>query len=294
VSHRSRLLPASHRALFALIAAFGLIAVAPPGRVAYARDKAVDLVVATARALVGSPYAYIGDDPATGFSCIGFVHYVYAQVGVDVPYDLGVAYASEPRVSFAHLRPGDLIFFGNTVWAGLSHVALYAGDGRIIGADNYTTGVESTRLSDPYWLAHYTGATRPLTTLDTTPTAPTTQTPPPMVAPRPTAAAIPTPTVAPRSTPIVIAPPAPLARPHIGDVLRAKIAGAVYSGPGYVYPRIDRLPPRTSLHIAGLQGVWANVAYNMDGVDYAGWVDGRYVARCAVVPRAPTPTTRRR
>src|SRR5579875_743450 len=104
-------------------------------------------VVADARALIGSPYAYIGDDPSTGFSCIGFVYYLYAQVGVRLPYDLNAAYAAGPRVSVADLQPGDLVFFAGTVWSGLSHVAVYAGDDGIIRADNYTTGVELTRPS---------------------------------------------------------------------------------------------------------------------------------------------------
>ena len=286
MSHWSRVLSAS-RQVFVALTVVGLVALAPRAtRVAYARDDTGGLVVAAARALIGSPYAYIGDDPTTGFSCIGFVHYVYARVGVDVPYDLGVAYANEQRVSFAHLRPGDLVFFGNTVWSGLSHVALYAGDGLIIGADNYTTGVEATRLSDPYWLAHYTGATRPLAALTTTAQAPTSR---PTVTPPPSPAPVPVPVRAPAASP---APLAPMARPHVGDVLRATVAGAVYSGPGYVYPRIDHLPPRMSLHIAGLQGTWANVAYQTDGTEYDGWVDGHYLARCAVVARPPMPRRR--
>src|SRR5690349_13708406 len=32
-------------------------------------------IVATAQQYLGYPYAYIGDDPSTGFSCIGFVHF---------------------------------------------------------------------------------------------------------------------------------------------------------------------------------------------------------------------------
>jgi len=285
VSHRPWLLPASRRVLFTLIVSFGIGAVASSGGPVYAGGDAANLVVATARALVGSPYAYIGDDPSTGFSCIGFVHYVYAQAGVDVPYDLGVAYSSEPRVSVAHLRPGDLLFFSNTVWNGLSHVALYAGDGLVIGADNYTTGVEATRLSDPYWLAHYTGATRPLAALAalaTTPQAPA----PPTAPPNPTA------TPRPTSTAVAVRIAAPIVRPQVGDVLRPRIAGAVYSGPGYTYPRVDRLPPRTSLHVSGLQGGWANVAYDMDGAAYAGWIDGHYVARCTVISRRVQPRPR--
>lgn len=278
----------SRRVLFASIVALALIAVAPSGAGARAAGLAADVVVATARGLVGSPYAYIGDDPGSGFSCIGFVHYVYAQVGVNVPYDLGLAYGSEPRVGFARLRPGDLVFFSNTVWNGLSHVALYVGGGRIVGADTYTTGVEMTRLSDPYWLAHYTGATRPLAALGAT-ESPPTATPLPIATPRPTATPSPaaTMTAPPVRTPGRTPLPAPElahSRLHIGALLRAGIAGSIYSGPGYAYPRIDRLPSHASLRIAGVQGSWANVAYQTDGTEYDGWVDGRYLAHCTLMP----------
>ena len=130
-------------------------------------------IIATAQRYLGSPYAAIGDDPATGFSCIGFVHFVFAQNGVTVPEDLNKAYAGAPHVDQHDLQPGDLVFFQNTVWQGLSHVALYIGNGQMIAADSYQTGVELDSLSDPYWQAHYLGATRPLADPSGTPAAPT-------------------------------------------------------------------------------------------------------------------------
>src|SRR2546427_10974098 len=42
-------------------------------------------IIATAQRYIGYPYASIGDDPATGFSCIGFAHFVVAQHGIYVP-----------------------------------------------------------------------------------------------------------------------------------------------------------------------------------------------------------------
>src|SRR5437868_3217330 len=129
-------------------------------------------IVATAQRYVGYPYASIGDAPATGFSCIGFAHFVFAQNGVYVPEDLSKAYAGAPHVDQNNLQPGDLVFFQNTVWQGLSHVALYIGNGQMIAADSYQTGVERDTLSDPYWQAHYFGATRPLADPSGTPVDP--------------------------------------------------------------------------------------------------------------------------
>jgi len=40
------------------------------------------------------------------------------------------------------LQPGDVVFFQNTVWAGLSHAAIYIGGGRIIAAPHTGTNVQ--------------------------------------------------------------------------------------------------------------------------------------------------------
>ncbi len=254
------------RVLFMAAIILGLLTFPYKAPIARAASRSPSVaVVALAHALLGEPYAYIGDDPSTGFSCIGFVHYLYAQAGVDVPYDLNLAYAAGRHVDAAHLQPGDLVFFSGTVWDGLSHVAVYAGDGAMIGADNYQTGVELTLLSEPYWRAHYTGATRPLAGSATIPVA--------------------LPIAAPIATP---APPTPLV-PRLsfqaGERLRARAAGDVYSGPGYTYQRIDRLGVGSPFDIVQVQAGWANVVYHTPDTDYYGWVDAPYLARCIVVSR---------
>jgi uncharacterized protein YraI len=249
------------------VLAFGLIALAP--RSAQAASPAIPpatpaatAVITAARTLLGAPYAYIGDDPATGFSCIGFVHYVFGRIGVYVPYNLDLAYAAGPRVH-GSLQPGDLVFFSNTVWKGLSHVALYAGDDEVIGADNFATGVELTHLSSPYWAAHYTGATRPLADI-TVPLRPIVEPPP---------------------------APAPAVTVHAGQLLSGGTTGDVYSGPGYGYQRIDRLAPRVSLRVVRVAAPWADVSYRGSGSDYYGWVDSSYLAGCRVMaPPASRPT----
>jgi len=216
------------------------------------------VVVTAARSFIGAPYAHIGDDPRTGFSCIGFVHYLYGRFGVDVPYGLSLAYQAAPRVDASALEPGDLVFFSNTVWPGLSHVALYAGNGAIIGADNFQTGVELTHLSDPYWQGHYTGATRPLATAVTVGgISPVAHTPIPGLSAR------------------------------VGQVLSGHVGGDVYSGPGYGYPRVDRLAVGMRLQVVDTQGTWTDVAYDGPGSEYAGWVDAAYLNNCTVLTAAP-------
>lgn len=112
------------------------------------------------------PYAYTGNDPSTGFSCIGYVSYVYQQLGLNMPDELNAAMASFPRVPETGLLPGDIIFFQNTWWPGVSHVAIYIGGGQIIHAENPQRGVNITSIAnDPvegnYWTHHYLVAERP-------------------------------------------------------------------------------------------------------------------------------------
>jgi uncharacterized protein YgiM (DUF1202 family) len=115
---------------------------------------------------LGYPYSATGASPQTGFSCIGFASYVYHLNGIPLPGDLGDALAYAPRVPFSDLQPGDLLYFQNTVWNGLSHVAIYIGGGKFIHAEWYNRGVViSSFNNDPvdgnYWIGKYLGANRP-------------------------------------------------------------------------------------------------------------------------------------
>jgi len=123
-------------------------------------------VVAEAKKFLGYPYAYTGDSPATGFSCIGFVSYVYRQLGVDMGGSLGAAMSQYPVVPESQLLPGDIIFFQNTWWPGVSHVGIYIGHGKIIHAEDPQNGVTINKLvNDPrsgnYYQEHYLQAERP-------------------------------------------------------------------------------------------------------------------------------------
>jgi SH3-like domain-containing protein len=134
-------------------------------------------IVQYAMKLLGYPYTATGNSPSTGFSCIGFVSYVYRSLGINLPGDLSDAMAFAPPVSFSSLLPGDILYFQNTVWAGLSHAAIYIGAGKFIHAEWYNRGVViSSFTNDPvdgdYWTAHYLGANRPWSGAAIAPPAP--------------------------------------------------------------------------------------------------------------------------
>ncbi len=75
-------------------------------------------IVAEAAKYVGYPYRGGGSSPDTGFDCSGFVSYVYAQFGIDLPRSSGAYYNVGTRVDSP--LPGDII-----VTPG--HVGIYAG-----------------------------------------------------------------------------------------------------------------------------------------------------------------------
>lgn len=122
-------------------------------------------IVATALKYIGARYIQHGSDPATGFDDVGFVGYVFASQGVTLPSDLALMRQQGARVKRADLQPGDLLFFKNTIRAGLSHVGIYVGHGKFIHAEWYQTGVTVTSLvhdsrDGNYWRTKYTTAIR--------------------------------------------------------------------------------------------------------------------------------------
>ncbi len=92
-------------------------------------------VLATANRYIGTRYRYGGERPAEGFDCSGFVQYVFGRHGVELPRTSALQAGAGRAVPAAigALRPGDLMFF-DTEGHGIDHVAIYAGDGRIVHA----------------------------------------------------------------------------------------------------------------------------------------------------------------
>ena len=107
-----------------------------------------DRMVDVAEGLVGTRYRWGGASPSEGFDCSGFVRYVYAQQGIDLPR-VSRAQARAGRrlpARLDELQPGDLLFFAQR-GAGVDHVAIYAGDGRIVHASRRGYGVRYDDLS---------------------------------------------------------------------------------------------------------------------------------------------------
>ena len=86
----------------------------------------------------GNPYVYGGTSLTNGADCSGFVMSVFAQFGYSLPRVAADQYNQSAKKSVEDLEPGDLIFYGS----GISHVALYIGNGQIIHASTSASGIK--------------------------------------------------------------------------------------------------------------------------------------------------------
>lgn len=88
-------------------------------------------VLSIGRQFIGLPYVWGGTSPTKGFDCSGFVQYVFAQKGIQLPrVDSGQRawfQAHGKQVSQDQAQPGDF------VWTS-GHVGLYVGGGIMLDA----------------------------------------------------------------------------------------------------------------------------------------------------------------
>lgn len=133
--------------LLALLATLLLVGCASaPG----VRETGVGAQVSdSALAQVGRPYLYGGSTPQ-GFDCSGLVRFAYLAAGISVPRTTGEQFREAREVKLGSIAPGDLLFFridGREV----SHVGIYAGNGRFVHAPQTGRPVETRALDDAYY-----------------------------------------------------------------------------------------------------------------------------------------------
>ncbi|MFJ2589673.1 NlpC/P60 family protein [Streptomyces sp. NPDC087538] len=145
-------------------------------------DGATALRKASGR--IGTPYSYGGGGPAgpstgfcdgrngylggrcaatttVGFDCSSLVQYAYWS-STKLPRTAAAQYGatSDRAVSRSNLKPGDLLFWAHRDGF-IYHVAMYAGNGKVLHAPRTGRHVEIAQLSSAMPAADYRGATRP-------------------------------------------------------------------------------------------------------------------------------------
>lgn len=106
---------------------------------------------------VGYRYVYGGADPS-GFDCSGFVKYVFTHFGCKINRTATAQLADGYAVSRDSLQPGDVIYFGYGSTA--QHVGIYIGNNQFVHAQNSSTGVVISSLSESWYANRYLTAHR--------------------------------------------------------------------------------------------------------------------------------------
>ena len=130
----------------------------PPSSPAPAAGLASSPLITAALALRGTPYRNGGIDPR-GFDCSGFVRYVFAQVGRQLPRDVQAQFKVGHPVERGDVQPGDLVFF-ETVSRGASHVGIALGRDEFVHAPSSRGVVRTERYTVDYWAKRWVGARR--------------------------------------------------------------------------------------------------------------------------------------
>jgi len=116
-----------------------------------------ELMVASAKAMLGQPYRWGGAAPG-GFDCSGLVFYAAAGAGLRVPRTAAEQYGFGQPIKRAELRAGDLVFMHLTRKE--LHVAIALDARYFIHAPSSGGRVRIDSLDAPPYSSGYLGARR--------------------------------------------------------------------------------------------------------------------------------------
>lgn len=108
--------------------------------------------VAFAYAQLGKPYLWGATGPSA-YDCSGLTRAAWAAAGVSLPRTTYSQINAGARVPESRLQPGDLVFY----YAGVSHVGIYVGHGRIIHAPHPGADIRLAPVDE----MPFAGAVRP-------------------------------------------------------------------------------------------------------------------------------------
>ncbi|MBE5911606.1 C40 family peptidase [Pseudobutyrivibrio sp.] len=97
-------------------------------------------VVAYGSQFVGNPYVYGGTSLTNGTDCSGFVMSVYSAFGVSLPHSSSALRSVGYGVSYDEMQPGDIVCYSG-------HVGIYAGNGQLLHASTYRTGITYSNVN---------------------------------------------------------------------------------------------------------------------------------------------------
>jgi cell wall-associated NlpC family hydrolase len=131
----------------------------PVGPARLSVDEANDVTL-YAISLVGTPYRWGGNTPASGFDCSGLIGHVYqSRAHVAAPRTVASLVSWGQAVPQDAVRTGDLVVFAPRGAA--THAGIYVGEGRFVHAPSTGGTVRLERLASAYWAKQPTVFRRP-------------------------------------------------------------------------------------------------------------------------------------
>jgi len=131
-------------------------------------DVLRDSIVSVARQQIGTPYIWGAETPGQAFDCSGLVKYVMSWLSVKLPRTANEQAYTGIRVgrNLDRMKPGDLLTFGTK--RRITHIAIYAGNGKYVHASRPGVGVVESRLDTR--ATRFRGAVRLVADADTSQT----------------------------------------------------------------------------------------------------------------------------
>ncbi len=118
-------------------------------------------LLSTARAQLGRAYRWGGDSPQRGFDCSGFVQWVFAQHGIELPRSSTDQAGIGISVSRKEIQPGDLLFYAFSSRSSQpDHVGIYAGKGELIHSPRTGRGISVDPAFRPPFSRRFVAARR--------------------------------------------------------------------------------------------------------------------------------------
>jgi hypothetical protein len=128
-------------------------------------ERFANLLLTTAKQLLGAPYRLGGVSGLSGIDCSGFVQKVFAKFGIELPRSsreqIKVGMLVTNKFDWSKLRIGDVLFFRRSPSSGqIGHTGIYIGDGRMIHAARRDRSVTISSLEKPYYKKTFVAAKR--------------------------------------------------------------------------------------------------------------------------------------
>lgn len=95
---------------------------------------------------IGQPYVWGGQAPG-GFDCSGLMWYGMQHFGINIPRTSNAQIAALRSVPIDQAQIGDLVFFDSDNNGRSDHVGMYAGDGKVLVADNPSVPIHVVNVS---------------------------------------------------------------------------------------------------------------------------------------------------